>query len=162
MRLQPENTNTTPQDTKKPAAARTDDLWAETDHWTKSPTTSPSAPATSAIGTNPVSITSANNSPPTNLPAIGPAPSNLNVAGPALGTTQAGNGTGVVGAKPSGAQLAAEQPPWVPLLVVSLSLAGSLAANLFLGFSYVDARQKYQSLVRKTADTFRRTKTAAA
>jgi hypothetical protein len=57
---------------------------------------------------------------------------------------------------------AGEQPPWMPLLVVSLSLAGSLGANLFLGWSYLDARQKYQSLVRKTADTFRRVKSTAA
>jgi hypothetical protein len=56
----------------------------------------------------------------------------------------------------------AEQPPWLPLLLVSLSLMGSLSANLFLGWSYLDARQKYRSLVRKTADTFRRVTTAAA
>jgi hypothetical protein len=43
-----------------------------------------------------------------------------------------------------------------------LGLAGSLAANLFLGWSYLDARQKYESLVRRTAETFRRTKPAAA
>lgn len=51
---------------------------------------------------------------------------------------------------------------WVPLILAVLTLAGSLAANLFLGMSYLDARQKYQSLVRKTADTFRRVKAAAA
>jgi hypothetical protein len=39
---------------------------------------------------------------------------------------------------------------------VSLALAGSLGANLFLGWSYLDARQRYHSLVRKTADKFRR------
>jgi hypothetical protein len=50
----------------------------------------------------------------------------------------------------------AAQPPWLPLLVVSLSLMGSLSANLFLGWSYMDARQKYRRLVRKTADKFRR------
>ena len=49
-----------------------------------------------------------------------------------------------------------EQPPWLPLLVVSLSLMGSLSANLFLGWSYMDARQKYRTLVRNTADKFRR------
>jgi hypothetical protein len=52
--------------------------------------------------------------------------------------------------------------PWLPLIAAVLSLAGSLAGNLFLGWSYMDARQKYQSLVRRTADTFRRTKTVAA
>ena len=55
-----------------------------------------------------------------------------------------------------------EQPPWLPLLIVSLSLMGSLSANLFLGWSYMDARQKYRSLAQKTADAFRRTKPAAA
>jgi hypothetical protein len=49
-----------------------------------------------------------------------------------------------------------DEPPWLPLLLVSLSLMGSLSANLFLGWSYMDARQKYRSLVRKTADKFRR------
>jgi hypothetical protein len=51
---------------------------------------------------------------------------------------------------------AAEQLPWAPLLVVSLSLAGSIGANLFLGWSYIDARQKYRTLVQKTANKFRR------
>jgi hypothetical protein len=49
-----------------------------------------------------------------------------------------------------------DEPPWLPLLLVSLSLMGSLGANLFLGWSYVDARQKYRALVHKTADKFRR------
>jgi hypothetical protein len=57
---------------------------------------------------------------------------------------------------------ATEEPPWMPLIVVSLSLAGSLGANLFLGWSYMDARLKYLSLVSKTADKFRRTSKAAA
>jgi hypothetical protein len=49
----------------------------------------------------------------------------------------------------------------MPMLLVSLSLAGSLGANLFLGFSYLDARQKYASLVRKTANSLRRSASAA-
>ena len=49
-----------------------------------------------------------------------------------------------------------DQVPWMPLLVVSLSLAGSIGANLFLGWSYIDARQKYRTLVQKTANKFRR------
>jgi hypothetical protein len=57
---------------------------------------------------------------------------------------------------------AAEPQPWMPLIASVLTLAGSLAANLYLGVSYLDARQKYQSLVRKTADTFRRVKAVAA
>jgi hypothetical protein len=49
-----------------------------------------------------------------------------------------------------------DQVPWMPLVVVSLALAGSIGANLFLGWSYVDARQKYRTLVQKTANRFRR------
>jgi hypothetical protein len=51
--------------------------------------------------------------------------------------------------------------PWMPLVLASLALVGSLSANLFLGWSYVDARQKYRTLVRKTADKFRRAAEAA-
>ena len=47
-------------------------------------------------------------------------------------------------------------------VVAQRVLLAWLAGNLFLGWSYMDARQKYQSLIRRTADTFRRTKTAAA
>lgn len=54
------------------------------------------------------------------------------------------------------------QPPWVPFVVVCLTLVGSLSANLFLGWSYLDARQRYRLLVRKTADTFRRVTGSAA
>ena len=80
------------------------------------------------------------------------------------------NGLGTIGAQtapPLGANqgqpsVTAEQVPWLPLLLVSLSLMGSLSANLFLGWSYLDARQKYRDLVRKTADTFRRVTNAAA
>lgn len=57
---------------------------------------------------------------------------------------------------------APDPQPWLPLILVSLGLAGSLGANLFLGWSYMDARQRYQSLVRKTTDSFRRVGAAAA
>jgi hypothetical protein len=73
---------------------------------------------------------------------------------PPDGTTNSGH---LTASSPS-----TEQPPWLPLLVVSLSLVGSLSANLFLGWSYIDARQKYRTLVRKTADTFRRVAAPAA
>lgn len=79
------------------------------------------------------------------------APTNA-VAPPA--TTVAAN-------SPVGVPKTGDEPPWVPLLVVSLSLAGSIGANLFLGWSYMDARQKYRSLVQKTANTFRRATAAA-
>lgn len=57
---------------------------------------------------------------------------------------------------------AGEEPPWMPLLMVSLVLAGSIGANLFLGWSYMDARQRYRTLVRKTTDAFHRATGAAA
>jgi hypothetical protein len=57
---------------------------------------------------------------------------------------------------------ASAEPPWMPFLVVTLSLVGSLSANLFLGWSYLEARHKYESLVRRTADTFRRISAVAA
>lgn len=55
-----------------------------------------------------------------------------------------------------------EQQPWMPLLLVSLVLAGSIGANLFLSWSYMDARQRYRTLVRKTTDAFHRATGAAA
>jgi hypothetical protein len=76
--------------------------------------------------------------------SIGAAPG---VVMPAAGT-QPDRGRGGKSSDP--------EEPWMPLVIVSLSLAGSLGANLFLGFSYLDARQKYTSLARKTANKFRR------
>lgn len=55
-----------------------------------------------------------------------------------------------------------EERPWLPLLLVSLTLIGSLSANFFLGWSYMDARQRYSSLVYRTASAFRRTTSDAA
>jgi hypothetical protein len=56
----------------------------------------------------------------------------------------------------------AEDVPWKPLLAVSLGLAGSLGANLFLGWSYADARHRYRALVRKTTESFQRATGVAA
>jgi hypothetical protein len=50
----------------------------------------------------------------------------------------------------------AEEVPWKPLLGVSLALAGSVGANLFLGMSYADARRRYRSLVAKTTYAFQK------
>jgi hypothetical protein len=62
---------------------------------------------------------------------------------------------------PPAAAAPPDDRPWVPLILASLALVGSLSANLFLGWSYVDARHKYRTLVRKTADKFRRVAEAA-
>jgi hypothetical protein len=65
-------------------------------------------------------------------------------------------------AKPTqGVSTNGEAQPWGLFLGTILVLAFSLAFNIYLGWSYMDARQKYQALVRRTADTFRRTKVAA-
>jgi hypothetical protein len=85
-------------------------------------------------------------------PAMQPPP-----APPATGQTA----TTLTTAAPTTPAAAGTEPPWMPLLVVSLSLAGSIGANLFLGWSYMDARQKYRHLVQKTANKFRRAVSAA-
>jgi hypothetical protein len=87
------------------------------------------------------------------MPVVQPVVVDPVIETPALGTVAAD--------KTAPPTLSTDQPPWLPLLVVSLSLAGSLGANLFLGWSYLDARQKYSTLVRKTADKFRRAAAAA-
>ncbi|MEX0611069.1 MAG: hypothetical protein WD738_07990 [Pirellulales bacterium] len=148
-------TNAQPPDPQQQAAKSWADLWSDKDPWAEPQQTPRSgAPATQAAtdtttnnpASQPVVGPPANNgSPPVaNLGAVQPGPS----LSPAVGTLSPLSTT--------------QQPPWLPLLVVSLSLAGSLGANLFLGWSYIDARQKYRTLVRKTADKFRRAATAAA
>jgi hypothetical protein len=41
------------------------------------------------------------------------------------------------------------QQRWIPLVLTGISLMGSLGANLFLGFSYLDVRYKYLSAIRR-------------
>ncbi len=79
--------------------------------------------------------------------AGGNAAPNVAGANPANSTTRA---------KPdSSEQPGTETRPWMTLVFVSLTLISSLVANFFLGWSYVEARLRYQTLVRKTADKFR-------
>lgn len=78
-----------------------------------------------------------------------------------MGNGQAANGMNQFGHTEMGVNGPMTTQPaflWVLLVLV---LAASLAGNFYLGASYLDARQKYQSLVRKTAETFRRVKAAA-
>jgi hypothetical protein len=117
--------------------------WADSDLWSQPPQGS-----TDSIAQNQQPLAATPTTQPTNSTVPGssvnsaPLANNMsNLAGPTAVTT--------------------DQPPWLPLLVVSLSLMGSLSANVFLGWSYMDARQKYRLLVQKTADTFRRKKPAA-
>jgi hypothetical protein len=98
---------------------------------------------------------------PVNQPPVVNGANNASRAGGLPSSAQPGLTLPSSGTQPATIP-ASEQPPWLPLLIVSLSLVGSLSANLFLGWSYLDARQKYRSLVRKTADTFRRAASAVA
>jgi hypothetical protein len=120
-----------------------DDVWGNAASWGQPAQATPALPATQNLESN----TAATETPqtPANNSQISSAATNA--------------------AQPTGVPPAAGQPnvparqrdePWLPLLLVSLSLMGSLSANLFLGWSYMDARQKYRALVRKTADKFRR------
>lgn len=47
-----------------------------------------------------------------------------------------------------------DEVPWMPLLAVSLALAGSIGANFYLGMSYAETRHRYRSLVAKTTHAF--------
>jgi hypothetical protein len=146
------------------------DPWSGTDPWAPTAQSGAAGTATqvapnNAAATRDAAIewqsggNNASNLPHNQLPASNVA-SQTNMAAGAPSATQTGQQ--VTGGTQPAAAHTAEQPPWLPLLVVSLSLVGSLSANLFLGWSYLDARQKYRTLVRKTADTFRRAASAAA
>jgi hypothetical protein len=94
----------------------------------------------------------------TNQPGFGQQqPTTQNGAGQPVGNMQAygyGNQPGAMNGM--NGQPAQEQLPWLPLLVVSLCLAGSFGANVYLGWSYADARFRYHTLVRKSTASFHR------
>jgi hypothetical protein len=140
VRVQPADT---PQRNGEQSTSRFEDLWDNASIWAQSA----QAPPTSATQSNGVS----------NLPTNAAAQissNNTSNSQPATNSTPLAEV--VTAGHPSPSVQRADEPPWLPLLLVSLSLMGSLSANLFLGWSYMDARQKYRSLVRKTADRFRR------
>jgi hypothetical protein len=148
------------------AASTLDDPWAR-DIWGQTPQAQPAAPTTQSTPSNAATIRNpaAEWQTGAGQPTLVPTqPTNQTLSG----NPNTGFGTaGPQNVPPTGTTqnlptATAEQQPWLPLLLVSLSLMGSLSANLFLGWSYLDARQKYRSLVRKTADTFRRVTNAAA
>jgi hypothetical protein len=101
------------------------------------------------------------NALPNSPPAIGPIAGNAGFGAPNPNSNPLQQPATVNVSKPTQATTNGEPQPWVTLLAAILGLAGSLAGNVYLGWSYLDARQKYQALVRRTADTFRRTKVAA-
>jgi hypothetical protein len=121
------------------------DSWADGDLWSQPPQSSPADTMAQSPPPLPATTVSQQATTTAQGSSASPGASANNVVNPA-----------------GPAASASDQPPWLPLLVVSLSLMGSLGANLFLGWSYMDARQKYRTLVQKTANAFRRTKQAAA
>lgn len=72
----------------------------------------------------------------------------------AQGTPASGGQYTAVGANLP--QLPEGEKPWGLFVLTSLACLGSLGGNLFLGWSYLDARNKYQSALRRTVRTFSR------
>jgi hypothetical protein len=141
-----------PQDSRQSTNDPWADLWGGQDPWGEPQQRSSPNNAAGRAAANPAAPPNSGN--PTAQPLLAPPANNIStrpaapsLSQPALGAGQTGNAVPLV---------TGQEPPWLPLLLVSLSLAGSLGANLFLGWSYIDARQRYHSLVRKTADKFRR------
>jgi hypothetical protein len=152
------------------AAGPSNPSWAGTDTWTLPAQPSLGAPpatiGSAGVG-KPVIASGAASAPFSNQPIAqspsGPTMGNFNTAGTSPNLNPMGSGANQNARNQVGGTTNTEQQqPWMPMVAAVLTLAGSLAANLFLGMSYLDARQKYQSLVRKTADTFRRVKAVAA
>jgi hypothetical protein len=156
------------QDTRNTVAKPTDS-WTD-DSWSRN-SQSPQNGVGASIGASKTGgIGSANNYAPTIQPPMNAQPNSPPSIGPIGGTPSFGapnpnplqQPLTVNAAKPTQAPTNGEPQSWVTLLAAILGLAGSLAGNVYLGWSYLDARQKYQALVRRTADTFRRTKSVAA
>lgn len=56
----------------------------------------------------------------------------------------------------SNTQTLAPESKWLPLMMTGVALMGSIGANLFLGFGYLDARHKYLSTIRRGSRSFAR------
>jgi hypothetical protein len=143
----------------KPADTSVDDSWSRNSQSTQNRIdatigASKAAGIGSVVNSGPA-IQAPSNGSPFNSP-IGSSANSMNSTGPNPNASQ--QPQAVNAAKPT----TGEPQPWVTLLAAILGLAGSLAGNIYLGWSYLDARQKYQALVRRTADTFRRSKAVAA
>jgi hypothetical protein len=132
------------QQTDERPANRFEDVWDNAGRWGQA------APSPPAIEATPNQTAGS----PANASPQGPA-NNPEIASAGTNGTQPASAPAVVTQSPVPVQRG-DELPWLPLLLVSLSLMGSLSANLFLGWSYMDARQKYRTLVRKTTDKFRR------
>ncbi len=168
-RVQPANPR---QETAQnsPQAGGWGDLWADDNRWIQPPQATPPAAPTQPFVEPRANIVSAGSGNTSSAPSEPVASTPIAVVPEAQppvaimpnGINASASAPAVVLPADTGANMStlpapaatAEQRPWLPLLLVSLSLAGSLGGNLFLGWSYLEARQKYRSLVRKTADKF--------
>lgn len=128
------------------------------------PSLSPSAPATVASNMLKQPADRPLDETPLGQPAaaIATGPALTIPNGQATATARPWNGTQPAGAATTAANLAgtasaaaATQPAGrdntVAVLVAWVLLTGSIAGNMYLFWSYLDVRQKYRSLVRKTA-----------
>jgi hypothetical protein len=163
------NTNANSQNNRsQQTVTNWDDPWGGADSWSGQNSQRPAAGAAQTPGisvTQQAPGTSAGGSLAGNSPAQSqPAPTAgapANTGAMPLAATPASSNVILPQQKLDAQAAASGQPHWMTLAVVLLSLVGSLSANVFLGMSYMDARQKYQSLVRRTADSFRRSPAAA-
>jgi hypothetical protein len=142
-------------------------LWAESSSAQAAPSVASSpGPFNNPFGTNqPTGNLSASpnplgvNQPVNSQPVLGQQNPPMATTNQPLGnmpTLGVGNTAGLPGAQ----GMNPDQLPWIPLLAASVSLAGSLGANLYLGWSYADARHRYHLLVRKTTESFHRSAAA--
>lgn len=69
---------------------------------------------------------------------------------------QYANGGGLPTSQVTDNQTDPTKQPWEKLVLATLVCLGSLSGNLFLGYSYLDARNKYRSVLRRTGRVFGR------
>ncbi len=162
---------TNPQETGRMTGGQPTDSWND-NSWSRNSQSPPGGPSASISASKPAVFGPANNSgpgiqQPANSSPYGPSTAGSNANNfPSVGANPNGQQPPMVNTSTrpiqAGTSATGEPQPWVTFVLVMLSLVGSLAGNLYLGWSYLDARQKYQALVRRTADTFRRTKQPVA
>ncbi|MEM6329853.1 MAG: hypothetical protein AAF790_06355, partial [Planctomycetota bacterium] len=86
---------------------------------------------------------------PPNLPPLdSPAPNPF--------ATPTGGATQQQGFYNAGMPQQPGEKPWGLFVLTSLTCLGSIGGNMFLGWSYLDARHKYHSALRRTVRTFTR------
>ncbi len=107
----------------------------------------------SSIAAQTPSVPALNNAPP--LVGFNNALRNYGNGQPTLpptfnpGQTQNAPMIQPAGLSPAGPPTLLPQQNWISLVMTGIGLMGSLGANLFLGFSYLDVRYKYLSAIRR-------------